>query len=257
MRLADLSGYRIEYEMKIYRRIVIATSLVFIFLVLGLTELERMPPLWWDEGWTLTVARTWVERGEYGRLLNGAATSPYLAASYVVVMPIALSFKLLGIGIWQARLVGVLYTFGALGLMFFLATRLYNRAIAFGTLFVLLLMLYPPELHPLIVGRQVLGEMPSQFFLLAGYAFFYLSLQRRYGWLPFGLLMWGIALVMKLQVLPFWIASLALPLFVALIKRWWRLCAVAFDRTGWRMAGNVSDRLACRICAQWIRRIVG
>jgi 4-amino-4-deoxy-L-arabinose transferase-like glycosyltransferase len=223
--------------MRIDRRAVIVVGLMSIGLILGLANLDRMPPLWWDEGWTLTVARTWVERGEYGRLLNGAATSPYLAASYVVVMPIALSFKLLGVGIWQARLVGVLYTFGALGLMFFLAKRLYNRAIAFGTLFVLLLMLYPPELHPLIVGRQVLGEMPSQFFLLAGYTFFYLALRRRFWWLPLGLFMWGIALVMKLQVLPFWFVSLALPLIVALLKRWWRLAV-------WLLIGLVGGWLA-------------
>ena len=38
-------------------------------LLIGLWNLEG-PEFWWDEGWTLSVARNVVERGHYGRLLD-------------------------------------------------------------------------------------------------------------------------------------------------------------------------------------------
>src|SRR5215203_4023431 len=81
-------------------------------LALGLWNLAG-PALWWDEGWTLSVARTWVERGHYGRLLDGQLAPPGLEASFTVTAPIALCFRLFGVGIWQGRLFGVLCTVGA------------------------------------------------------------------------------------------------------------------------------------------------
>ncbi len=42
--------------------------LLSIAIVAGLLRLVAVPPLWWDEGWTLTVARNWVESGHYGLL---------------------------------------------------------------------------------------------------------------------------------------------------------------------------------------------
>ena len=49
------------------------------------------PMVWWDEGWTLSVARTWVERGHYGRLLDGQFAPPGLEAAFTVTGPIALN----------------------------------------------------------------------------------------------------------------------------------------------------------------------
>jgi 4-amino-4-deoxy-L-arabinose transferase-like glycosyltransferase len=106
----------------------------------GTMNFESTPPLWWDEGWTLSVVRNWVERGHYGRLLDGEPASPGLAASFPVIAPIALSFRLFGVGVWQGRLVGVLFTLGALALIYYLACRLYDRSVAIWTLAVLLLM---------------------------------------------------------------------------------------------------------------------
>src|ERR1041385_1891173 len=40
-------------------------------LFLLTVSLDSVPPLWWDEGWTLSVARNWVETGRYQRLLAG------------------------------------------------------------------------------------------------------------------------------------------------------------------------------------------
>jgi hypothetical protein len=35
----------------------------------------QAPPLWWDEGWALTIARNWVESGSYGPLRSGQLAS--------------------------------------------------------------------------------------------------------------------------------------------------------------------------------------
>src|SRR5881296_741032 len=124
--------------MKGYLYIGAGALLTLVLLLLATINLTSVPPLWWDEGWTLTVARTWVEQGHYGRLLAGQLAPPGLEAAFPVTASIALSFRLLGIGVWQGRLVGVFFTLGALALICYLASRLYDRSVAIGTLAVLL-----------------------------------------------------------------------------------------------------------------------
>lgn len=196
---------RREPTMRSYVRVGAEALLVVAVFVAATVNLESIPPLWWDEGWTLSVARNWVERGHYGRLLDGEPTSTGLAAAFPVTAPIALSFRLLGVGIWQGRLVGLLFTLGTLGLMYYLACRLYDRSVAIWTLAVLLLM---SPLHPVVAGRQVLGEMPAVFYLLAGYACFLSALRKSPWFMAAAVGFWAIALNTKAQVLPFWMASL-------------------------------------------------
>ncbi len=217
--------------------------LLALTLFLGLLYNLTARPMWWDEGWTLSVTRNWVESGHYGRLLNGQPVPDGLQAAYTVTAPIALSFKLLGVGIWQGRLVGVVYTVGALLLMYHLAYHLYNRAIAGGTLFVLLLMSMHPQLNPIIIGQQVLAEMPMLLYLLAGYACFLTALRRSLWFLPLAILCWGVARITKAQVAPFWLVSLAVPLVLALLERRWRLAGLL----GTSIAGSL---LASRMVGQ-------
>lgn len=108
----------------------------------------------------------------YGCLLRGEPAPPALAAHFPVVVSVAASFKLFGIGMWQARSVDLLYTFGALLLLYVVARRIYSRPVAIAALVLLILVPVKWPIHPLYVGRQVLGEMPMLCFLLAGYACF-------------------------------------------------------------------------------------
>lgn len=193
-----------------------------IVLLSGMIDLEGLPSLWWDEGWTLCVARTWLERGHYGCLLAGEPASSALAGSFSVVAPVALSFRLFGIGIWQGRIVGLLFTAAALVLFSYLVRQLYNRTLAIATLLVLLLLPTREVIHPLLIGRQVLGEMPAIFYLLAGYTCFFLAQQRSSPFLLPAIGFWGIALRTKAQVEPFWLISLLVPLVLVLYKRQWR-----------------------------------
>jgi hypothetical protein len=203
---------------------------VTIFLPVVITGLlawyDSVPPLWWDEGWTLNVARNWVETGHYGHYLYREPAPPSLAASFPVVAPVALSFRLFGVGIWQGRLPGLLFAIGSLALIYLLAERLYGKQTGAGALVVLLFLPGAQNLHPLFVGRQVLGEMPAMFYLLGGYLCLYLALAKKPVYMIGGILLWGAAVSAKTQVLPFWVVSLLVPAGIALSKGWRRHSAL-------------------------------
>ncbi len=195
-----------------------------LLLLAGLWGLGAASP-WWDEGWTLSVARTWVERGFYGRLQLGQPAAPGLEAAFPVTDLVALSFRLFGVGVWQGRLPIVLCAVGALALMFELARRLHGRAAAWATLALLLL---PPhgQLNGLLMGRQVLAELPMLCYLLAGYASLLLALRRPIAGLPLAIVCLALGLLAKLQAVPFVLVSLLLPLALLLLQRRWRPAAI-------------------------------
>ncbi len=209
---------------KLWSYRAIALWLLFILaLVFALTvNLDSTPPVWWDEGWTLTVARTWVERGYYARLLDGQIAPPGLEAAFPTTASVALSFRLLGVGLWQGRLVPVVFTLGAMALTYYLARQLYSPKVALATLFVLLLL----PMNPIVMGRQVLAESTMLFFLIAGYACLFLTFKKSLWFLALVILLWGVGLNAKAQALPFWVISLAAPLIVTLFTRRWRKAAL-------------------------------
>ena len=188
---------------------VVVLGLLFLMVFgSGLIHIESFPPLFFDEGWTVCVARTWVEIGHYGCLLRGEPAPPSLAAHFPVVASVAASFTLFGVGVWQTRLVGLLYTFGAFLLLYLLTRRLYGRSVAIAALALLMLVPLKWSIHPLYIGRQVLGEMPLLCFLLAGFVCFLRSRQRPL-WLVAAIVCWALALMTKAQVAPFLLVSFA------------------------------------------------
>jgi len=205
-----------------------------VFLVVGfvviamLVRLETVPAPWWDEGWTLSVARNWVELGHYGRLLMGEPVPRGLEAAFPVTGSVALSFRLLGVGLYQGRLVFVVFLLISLALIFYLSCRFYNCRIGLATLAVLMLMSGHADIHPLIIGRQVLGEVPALFFLLAGYVCFLWAGERGVSYTVGAIFFWSLALITKVQVVPFWLASMILSLALALFQRRWSLARLFF-----------------------------
>lgn len=208
------------------------------FIAAGLWNLGAVPRLWWDEGWTLSVARNLAERGHYGRILDGQLAPPGLEAAFPTTGLAALSFKLLGVGAWQGRLPSLLCMAGAIALLLWLAQQLFGRRVAVATLVVLLLMPWHADLHPLIIGRQVLAEPIMMLALLGGYACLLQALRqetgdRRHGdsrqsilnsqfsilWLLGSIGCWGVGLNTKAQTLPFWLCSVLVALVIALILR--------------------------------------
>jgi hypothetical protein len=159
-----------------------------------------------------------------------------MSSGFPAVLPMSLSFRLFGLGVWQGRLPGVLFMLASLGLLYYLARRLYDPQVAKIALIVLLLM--SPSfnvhlgIHPATVGRQALGEMPTLFYLLAGYVCFLLSWERPLSLMPLTCFFWGLMLLTKLQVVPFWIVSLLFPIAIATFRHSWKtvtwLCLALF-----------------------------
>src|SRR3989344_547701 len=100
--------------------------LILISLFLTFFRFTSTPKVWIDEGVFTEAARN---LEVYGRI--GIQTEPgkifelkvwVLSTSYPVIFPVALSLKLFGIGLWQARLPMVLYI-----LLFLLFSYLFVR----------------------------------------------------------------------------------------------------------------------------------
>ena len=108
---------------------------------------------------------------------HGLGAAPTLTGS------IYIAFQLFGVGAFQARMVGGLYTLASLVVIYYLARRLYDRKITVSTLLILTFTPAYSELIPVYFGRQVLGEMPAMFFLFVGYASFLLLLRRHILWI--------------------------------------------------------------------------
>ena len=195
--------------------------LLLAILLLSLTyRLGEIPPFWFDEGWVMSVARNWAELGRYVSLVDGRPIPPsMLNVGFPAVAPIAISFRLFGVGIWHGRLPCVLFAIGSLCLLYHLAVRLYNRPVALGTMFVAVFMSAQLEFHPFFVGRQALGEMPAVFLLLAGYDTFLSWRRCPLLLLPLSSLFWGLAATTKMQALPFLVIGLAAPIIVALTRQ--------------------------------------
>jgi 4-amino-4-deoxy-L-arabinose transferase-like glycosyltransferase len=196
------------------------------------------------------VARTWVETGHYGRLLAGEPISPGLSAAPTVVLPVALSLRLLGVGVWQGRLPAVLWTALALWLLYRLATELYDRRTALATLVLALLTPSLAELQPIVVGKQVLAEMPGLCFLIAGYLLFFNGLRRERGVATLGAgLMWGLSALTKIQLVPFLLLSVGAVCAAMGRQRDWR--ALFHSATALVLAGALP--LAWRLFSarQW------
>ena len=109
-------------------------------------------PPWWDEGWTMSVARNVLEYGFYGRLKLGALAPNGLEAAPPVVGMVALGMRLFGIGLWQARLLPTFCTAGALVSLYLLGRRLYGIGVARRAMAVLLLLVRKIYLTPAPLG---------------------------------------------------------------------------------------------------------
>jgi hypothetical protein len=64
------------------------------------------------------------------------------------------------------------------------------------------------------------------FYLLAGYVCFLVAFRKQLWFLPLTMLFWGIALVTKIQTLPFWLVAIFVPLGIAALRRRWRTAGI-------------------------------
>jgi 4-amino-4-deoxy-L-arabinose transferase-like glycosyltransferase len=235
-------------------------AFIFIILFLLLYELNNWPSVWWDEGWTLDAARNWITHGHLGHYLDGQPVAARSPVRFPVVVPVSLSMKIFGIGTWQGRLPEVILTVLSLGLTVYLCTKMFNRRIGIATIFLtLLLSIY--VINPLVIGRQVMAEMPMMFYLFAGYSLLWLALTRSPAWCVGAALLFGVAIHAKLQVPPFWLFSISLAIIMSVFYRQRRsttiLIGVAFGSIviailvllvqNWLMPGSLEDPALIKI----------
>lgn len=172
----------------------------------------QIPAPWFDEGWTLSVARNWVEHGIYARLLDGVPVSYVgMAWSFPVTVPVGISFRLFGIGVLQGRLPNILLTTVSLILLFRYSRYLYNESIGLLALLVVLFASTVPNI--LVMGRQVLAETPMIFYLALGFISFSKALSGSNWFLILTIFSWGTAITCKQHPLPF----LSFALFICLL----------------------------------------
>jgi 4-amino-4-deoxy-L-arabinose transferase-like glycosyltransferase len=153
-------------------------AFALIAVVLATYHLDRYPTTWFDEGSHLHVPKDLIQFGVYAdRSSDGFHYfGPTIGVGPTVMLPIALAFRLAGIGLLQARLVIVLYMLASIALLGLLAGRRYGWAAAFVAA---TLLVVTPGVDFLTTGREVLGEVPAFAFLLVGIYFWWRSLEAR------------------------------------------------------------------------------
>lgn len=149
--------------------VIILTIGFFVILpLLMFYNLGLNPRSWHDEGAALSVSRTLAEDGVYAtRSSEGYQTfGPVQSVGPTVLVPVAVAFKIFGVGVAEGRYVAVLYALATALLLYFIAQRLFGRTTALIT--VILLVSYPAASY-FLYGRQVLGDYPGLAFFLAAW----------------------------------------------------------------------------------------
>lgn len=188
--------------------------------VLGLWHLQTSPGFWFDEGIIAGLSKSLVYDGVYGtKVAPNEFYTPnfWITTSYTVTLPIALSLKLFGLGIWQARLIPLLYLLGCITIAYHVASRLFGfkHAVWATLLLATFLPLYGN-------GRAVLGETPGIFWLLSG-VWFYIQFEskKKVSSLFLSSLCWGLVVATK----PFY--ALFVPGYVFLLHSAYKTYHVA------------------------------
>src|SRR5579875_31718 len=130
-------------------------------------HLGLYPMIWFDEGSLLHVPKNLILYGAYAdRSSEGLRYfGPTIGVGPTVLLPVALAFKIVGIGLIPARLVIVGYLLTAVLLLGEAGRRQYGTATA-GLAAILLVA--TPGIDFLYLGRQVAGEVPGLAYLLLG-----------------------------------------------------------------------------------------
>jgi len=137
------------------------TILILLIIVLS-TYIAFSQGINFDEALFLQVPSSLVTEGSYSTTYDGGMPfDPWVTTGPTVLLPIYLVFTYFGIGIFQARIIMLIYFLLMLSISFLTSRRLFGIASAIGTSTLILLM---P--HMFFFGLIVLGEVPAAFYLL-------------------------------------------------------------------------------------------
>jgi hypothetical protein len=140
---------------------------------------------------------------------------PVQSVGPTVILPVAIVYRLFGVGLLKGRIVVVIFTLISLLLFYLLSKKLFDRFTAILGIFFLLAA---PAVRILIYGREVLGEVPGLAFFLAGWLALIHALEsRRLGWTVLTGFLFGAAALSKSQYLLIIPTTLILTGFLDLI----------------------------------------
>jgi hypothetical protein len=177
-------------------RALVVALLVFF----AVYHLSDYPTTWFDEGSHLHVPKALLRFGAYADYSSDGLRhfGPTLGVGPAVMLPVAAAFKIFGVGLVQARLVIVAYLLGALYLFYRLARTLGGTHVA---ALALAFLVSSRAVAFLETGRQVLGEVPALFLLLAAFLVWFSAWDGRPTRLVIAGLLFGAAATTKYQLL--------------------------------------------------------
>jgi hypothetical protein len=206
--------------MKFNKKYIIPSLVVFgllLLLRLSFDKLIESPPTWMDEGIIIQTARNFSNTGFSGLRIDPSTivSSGYVTTSYPVTIPIALSYKMFGINLYNARVVMAIFIFLlVLSVVIYFKKRGQTNYVILMTLF--LVITFPPLYGQ---GKNVLGEVPGLFLLFSSMIFL------EYLYIIPACLLIGLTLVTK----PIFIL-LVPAIFIACVLNYKEILAIKFDK---------------------------
>ena len=195
--------------------LIIALALLLLVWRLGV-----YPAPWFDEGFTTHLVRVLIEHGIYGTYSAVQGYVPFdsgVSSGPPLVYPMALSFKLLGMGMAQARIISVLFALLTLVSIYEICAYLYGRSAALFTTLALLAAPAVRDIGFVLISRQVLGEPAALALLALGLWFLFRNWASQH-WLlaTWAGVCFGLALLAKSQ----WAVTVLPTLGLVLFARW-------------------------------------
>lgn len=190
-----------KQQIRVIWRYGISVTIGLVLLFLAAYNLTEFPVTWFDEGSHLHVPKTLLHYGVYADYSSEGFRyyGPTVGVGPTVMLPIAAVFKFFGIGLFQARLVIVFYLLATIYVFYRLAYFLGGSRLAWVAT---ALLVTSRGVSLLEYGRQVLGEVPGLFFVIAGLVVWFASWEKA-NWRQLSLagLLLGLAMVTKNQYL--------------------------------------------------------
>jgi 4-amino-4-deoxy-L-arabinose transferase-like glycosyltransferase len=155
-----------EFGLSEKNKKIIVTVLALLALFLIVVHFTDTPKVWVDEGVFTEVARNFAAHGVLDLQTSPGHFFPMatlLTTSYPVIFPVALSLKVFGIGVAQARLPMIAYIMLLVIAVYYVVKKRYGFLPAI--LSVLLLISFSPLYGN---GRPVQGEVPGLAWLAVG-----------------------------------------------------------------------------------------
>lgn len=193
----------------------ILISLLVLATILSTHNLAYYPQPWFDEGWYLQIPKNLVQHGMYATQSSEGfrRSDTVIGVSPLFYLPIAGVFKVWGIGLVQARGVIVGYFLLTCLLVYAIARKLYGSRAGLVALALFITVRADDDFtSAVLLGRQVMAEIPALFFLMAAFYCWLMSFERKTNlFLILAGIAFGLAMTTKAQfllvVLPMLIAA--------------------------------------------------